>query len=76
MTEYLASGKPAVVRDLRASLSWADALDIADTPERFSHLARLRAETGLPEEQRMARQRLEKETWKRKALDFEAFILK
>lgn len=75
MTEYLASGKPAVVRDLRASLSWADALDVADTPERFSHLARLRAETGLPEEQRMARQRLEKETWKRKALDFEAFIL-
>ncbi len=75
MTEYLASGKPAVVRDLRAALSWADALDIADTPERFSHLARLRAGTGLPEEQQMARLRLEKETWKKKARDFEAFIL-
>ncbi|MBE6425060.1 MAG: glycosyltransferase [Thermoguttaceae bacterium] len=75
MTEYLASGKPAVVRGLRAAQNWADALDIADTPEHFSHLARIRAENGIPETQRAARKRLENETWKKKARDFEAFIL-
>ena len=75
MTEYLASGKPAVVRDLRAAQIWKDALDIAETPIAFSKLARLRAETGLPENQRTARNRLKKESWEQKAAYFETFIL-
>ncbi|MBE6427111.1 MAG: glycosyltransferase family 1 protein [Planctomycetaceae bacterium] len=75
MTEYLASGKPAVVRDLRAAQIWKDALDIAETPIAFSKLARLRAETGLPESQRTARNRLKKESWEQKAAYFETFIL-
>jgi len=74
MTEYLASGRPAVVRALRASRSWGDALDEIDSPEEFSRVARLRATTGLPREQALARQRLENETWDEKARQFEEYI--
>ncbi|MDO4858693.1 MAG: glycosyltransferase [Thermoguttaceae bacterium] len=75
MTEYLASGRPAVVRALRASHPWADALDEADSPETFSRLARFRALSGLPETQASARKRLESETWDEKTRQFEAYIL-
>lgn len=75
MTEYLASGRPAVVRALRASQPWSDALDEADSPETFSRLARFRTLSGLPETQANARRRLENETWAEKARQFEAYIM-
>ena len=75
MTEYLASGRPAVVRALRASEPWRDALDEADTPEIFSRLARFRALSGLPAAQVDSRKRLESETWDEKARQFEAYIM-
>lgn len=75
MTEYLASGRPAVVRALRASEPWADALDEADSPETFSRLARFRAMSGLPAAQADSRKRLENETWAEKARQFEAYIM-
>lgn len=75
MTEYLASGKPAVVRDLRAAQDWKDALDVADSPAAFSELARRRLKTGLPESQKVARRRLKNESWEQKAADFEKLIL-
>lgn len=75
MTEYLASGRPAVVRALRASQPWADALDEADSPETFSRLARFRALSGLQPSQVSARKRLESETWDEKARQFEAYIM-
>ena len=75
MTEYLASGRPAVVRALRASEPWSDALDEADSPETFSRLARFRALSGLPAAQVSARKRLESETWDEKARQFEAYIM-
>ena len=75
MTEYLASGRPAVVRALRASEPWRDALDEADSPETFSRLARFRALSGLPAAQADSRKRLESETWAEKARQFEAYIM-
>ena len=74
LTEYLATGKPAVVRELPATEAWQDALDVVSTVEDFSRLVRLRAKTGLPETQRLARQRLEEETWEAKAILFEKTI--
>jgi len=75
LKEYLATGKPTVVRDLPATREWADCLDLADTPESFSRAVRSRLETGLPEEQRLARQRLAAESWAEKAQLFERLVL-
>ena len=36
LKEYLATGRPAVVRDLPATRDWADCLDLACTPEEFA----------------------------------------
>ncbi|MDO4630161.1 MAG: glycosyltransferase, partial [Planctomycetia bacterium] len=76
MTEYLASGKPAVVRDLKASEIWWDALDVADSAEEFSRKVRLRIQTGLPPEQSAARERLKSETWEEKARMWEEYMMK
>ena len=75
LKEYLATGRPAVVRDLPATRPWVDCLDRADTPEAFARLVRLRIETGLPAEQRAARERLANETWAIKARVFERWLL-
>ncbi len=74
MLEYLATGKPVVARDLPATRAWADALDLADSPETFAAAVRLRLETGLPESQRVARERLSGESWAEKARSFERWI--
>ena len=71
LKEYLATGKPAVVRDLPATRPWADCLDLAATPEEFSRLVRLRIAGGLPGHQRQARTRLAAESWEAKARAFE-----
>jgi glycosyltransferase involved in cell wall biosynthesis len=75
LKEYLATGKPTVVRNLPAVRPWADCLDMADTPEAFSQAVRLRLAEGLPEEQRRARARLTQESWTEKARAFERWIL-
>jgi glycosyltransferase involved in cell wall biosynthesis len=75
LKEYLATGKPAVVRDLPATRPWADCLDLADTPEAFSAAVRLRLQTGLPESQKAARARLAGESWAEKARAFERLAL-
>jgi hypothetical protein len=67
LKEYLATGKPSVVRDLPANRPWGDCLDLAATPEAFSELVRLRLRTGIPPEQQAARQRLAEESWSAKA---------
>jgi glycosyltransferase involved in cell wall biosynthesis len=74
LKEYLATGKPTVVRDLPATRSWAGCLDLASTPEAFSQAVQLRLRTGLPEEQAVARKRLEQESWLAKAAAFENYI--
>jgi glycosyltransferase involved in cell wall biosynthesis len=74
LKEYLATGRPVVVRDLPATRAWADALDLAGTPEAFSAAVRRRIDTGLPAEQRAARGRLAEESWAGKARAFERWV--
>jgi len=74
LKEYLATGKPVVVRDLPATREWQDCLDLADSPEDFSWKVRQRVHEGLPDDQRHARQRLAGEGWDEKAREFERLI--
>lgn len=72
--EYLATGKPVVARRLPATEPWAEAADLAQSAAEFVQVARQRAQTGLPDAQRHARQRLAEESWAHKAEEFEKII--
>lgn len=74
LKEYLATGRPVVVRELPATRPWADCLDLADSPERFANLVVRRIESGLPPDHRAARVRLAAESWDDKARQFEEWI--
>jgi glycosyltransferase involved in cell wall biosynthesis len=74
LKEYLATGKPAVVRDLPSTRPWADCLDVAATPAEFAAAVRLRLADGLPEAQRMARRRLAADDWSVKAAEFARLV--
>jgi glycosyltransferase involved in cell wall biosynthesis len=74
MAEYLASGQPVVARRLPATTEWADAMDIAETPEEFASAVLLRLETGTPSEQKAARGRLAGEDWSSKARLLEQWL--
>ncbi len=74
LKEYLATGKPAVVRDLPATRPWADCLDVASTRQDFTDAVRRRLATGLPAAQRFARQRLAAEDWSAKAAAFARLV--
>jgi len=76
LTEYLATGKPVVARDLPATRAWSDAIDLAATAEDFSRLVRVRLADGLPLSQSDARKRLHQESWAAKARQFEQLITK
>lgn len=67
LKEYLATGKPAVARDLPANLEWADALDLVSTANDFVAAVMKRLQSGIPPEQSTARQRLNHESWAGKA---------
>jgi glycosyltransferase involved in cell wall biosynthesis len=75
LKEYLATGRPVVVRNLPATRDWSDCLDIVDTPESFSETVRQRLAEGLPEAQRHARARLSAESWAEKTRAFEQWAL-
>ena len=74
LKEYLATGKPVVVRDLPATRDWADCLDLAATPDAFVQAVQTRLKTGTPAEQVTARQRLAGESWAEKARCFEQMV--
>jgi glycosyltransferase involved in cell wall biosynthesis len=74
LKEYLATGKPTVVRDLPAVREWSDCLDCADTAEAFSNAVRQRAAQGIDDSQRRARGRLLDESWASKAATLEQWI--
>lgn len=74
LKEYLATGRPVVVRDLPATRPWADCLDVCSTPADFSAAVRHRLQEGVPEAQRRARQRLTGESWAAKAEQLERWI--
>ena len=76
MKEYLATGRPVVVRKLPATEEWADCLDQTDSPEDFARIVKERIETGLPETQKSARRRLVQEDWQTKARLFESWAFK
>lgn len=70
LLEYLATDKPVVVCDIPATRRWADALDIARTPEEFAASVVKRLRAGPPREQLAARQRVSREDWRFKAAEF------
>jgi glycosyltransferase involved in cell wall biosynthesis len=70
LKEYLATGKPVVVRDLPATRAWSDCLDVAATPEAFAAAVLRRLSEGLPPAQCAARGRLAAESWEAKAAEF------
>lgn len=74
LKEYLATGKPVVVRALPATAEWADCADVVSSPEAFAAAVLERLATGLPESQRAARARLEREGWNAKASQFERWL--
>jgi glycosyltransferase involved in cell wall biosynthesis len=75
LKEYLATGRPVVVRSLPATRPWADCLDLADDPTSFARLVVRRLEEGVPAEQIRARGRLADEGWEAKAALFERLAL-
>jgi glycosyltransferase involved in cell wall biosynthesis len=74
LKEYLATGRPVVVRDLPSTRPWADCLDLARSPEAFAMAVRKRLERGASPGQTSARARLAEEGWAIKALCFERWI--
>jgi glycosyltransferase involved in cell wall biosynthesis len=74
LKEYLATGKPTVVRNLPAIQEWADAVDVAASADEFAAAVNLRLAQGLPEQQQKARQRVLEESWDAKACRFEQLI--
>ncbi|MBL4700138.1 MAG: glycosyltransferase, partial [Phycisphaeraceae bacterium] len=65
--EYLATGKPIVTRNLPGIRDWFDAADQVNNVQLLITVAVARAIGGLPASQRLARKRLENETWQCKA---------
>jgi glycosyltransferase involved in cell wall biosynthesis len=74
LKEYLATGKPVVVRHLPATSAWNDCCDVCDTADGFAAAVMMRTRSGPSEEQRVNRVRLEQESWADKAKQFEAWI--
>jgi hypothetical protein len=75
LKEYLATGRPVVVRSLPATLPWGDCLDLAEDAGSFARLVVRRLAEGVSAEQARARARLEDESWRAKAAVFEHLAL-
>lgn len=74
LKEYLASGRPAVVRALPSTLPWADACDVCSSAESFAQAVITRLESGSEARQQSARARLALESWSVKSEEFQAWI--
>ncbi|QJW97375.1 glycosyltransferase [Frigoriglobus tundricola] len=74
LKEYIATGKPVVVRKLPATAEWADCVDVVETPDAFARAVLTRLKDGAPENQLRARGRLEAEGWGAKATQFERWV--
>jgi hypothetical protein len=72
--EYMATGKPVVVRKLPATEPWADGADVVDSPAALAAAVLERLARGVLPEQQLARQRLETEGWAAKAEQIERWI--
>jgi len=74
LKEYLATGKPVVVRRLPSTQPWADCCDVRETAEQFAEAVLERLKTGVPPSQIASRERLRSESWTAKAQLFEKWI--
>jgi glycosyltransferase involved in cell wall biosynthesis len=74
LKEYLATGKPVVVRGLPSTREWADCCDVCDTPEAFATAVAVRIEGGVPADQMRNRALLSEESWTGKAERFKRWI--
>ena len=74
LKEYLATGKPVVVRDLPATRSWAESCDVCPTKESFTATVLERLASGVPVKQQADRSRLDSEGWLEKAKQFENWV--
>jgi hypothetical protein len=74
--EYLATGKPVVVRRLPALQEWADAADMVETAAEFVHAVTDRVTQGVPQGQLQARRRLASDSWRHRAAQLEAALLR
>ena len=74
LKEYLATGKPTVVRKLPATAPWSDAADVVETTRQFVQTVTQRATQGIPIDQQQARKRLQNESWTAKATFFEQVL--
>ena len=70
LKEYLATGRPVVVRALPATEPWRDCCDVTTSAEEFVKTAAARANAAIPAHQSAARQRLVQESWQAKAETF------
>jgi len=75
LKEYMATGKPVVVRRLPSVIPWEDCLDSADSAEEFVRLVLLRLHSGVPSGQTAARSRLNCEDWLSKAQTLQRLCL-
>jgi glycosyltransferase involved in cell wall biosynthesis len=74
LKEYLATGKPTVVRELPATKEWDQSCDVCRTPDGFAAVVLERIKTGISPAQRLDRQRLFAEGWDAKAKQFEQWV--
>jgi hypothetical protein len=74
LKEYIATGKPVVVRNLPSTSQWSDCVDVVDSPEEFARVVLERLRDGVPPAQMQARKRLESESWSAKAEQFEKWV--
>jgi hypothetical protein len=75
LKEYLATGKPVVVRKLPATESWADCADVVASPDEFARSVLMRSAEGLATSQLQARKRLLAESWAGKAEQFYQWVV-
>ncbi|MGL4419699.1 MAG: hypothetical protein ACRCZF_03450, partial [Gemmataceae bacterium] len=75
LKEYLATGRPVVVSTLPTTTPWADACDVAATPDEFAEMVLNRFQLAEPPaEQWSARERLSAESWSQKAQQLQEWI--
>lgn len=72
--EYLATGKPVVVRNLPSVRDWCDAADVVGHASVFVDRVLERVASGLPQGQTRGRERLNEETWSGKAKRLESSL--
>jgi glycosyltransferase involved in cell wall biosynthesis len=67
LKEYVATGKPVVVRRLPSTVPWEDCLDAVDSAEDFSRGVKIAFDLGVAPSQLAARSKLQFEDWGNKA---------